>query len=142
MLNLRAIKVRDYMARSIITFRTDTSVLQAIKILIDNGISGAPVVDNLGNLIGMLSEKDCMKVALDSSYHEVGGAGNVGDYMYPKVETVDADASILDIAERFLKEPFRRFPVTFEDRLVGQISRRDVLRALDRMWDKSSSSAA
>lgn len=130
------------MARSIITFRKETSVLQAIKVLIDNGISGAPVVDNLGNLIGMLSEKDCMKVALDASYHEMGGAGDVGDYMYPKVETVDADASILDIASRFLNEPFRRFPVVHEQRLVGQISRRDVLRALDGMWDKKTSSAA
>lgn len=138
-MSLRAIKVRDYMAHSIITFRKDTSVLQAIKILIDNGISGAPVVDNLGNLIGMLSEKDCMKVALDASYHESAGAGDVGDYMFPKVETVDADANILDIAERFLKEPFRRFPVIHDDRLVGQISRRDVLRALDRMWDKKAS---
>ena len=137
-MSLRAIKVSDYMASSVITFRKETSVLQAIKVMIDNGISGAPVVDNLGNMIGMLSEKDCMKVALDASYHEFGG-GTVGEYMYPKVETVDADANILDIADRFLREAYRRFPVTKDDRLVGQISRRDVLRALDRMWDKKAS---
>ena len=62
--------------------------------------------------------------------------------MSKDVKTIEADSSILDVASRFLNEPFRRYPVVSDNRLVGQISRRDVLKALDKMWDKNASSAA
>ena len=54
--------------------------------------------------------------------------------MSHEVRTVEADTSIIALAQMFLDSPYRRFPVTDNNRLVGQISRRDVLRALEDFW--------
>jgi CBS domain-containing protein len=126
----KSVLVKDYMARTVITFKPDTDVLEAIHVLVKNRIAGAPVVDDEGNLIGMLSEYDCMKVALDAGYHGNWG-GPVRDFMHVGVKTVDADMSIVDLAQVFINKKLRRFPVMQDTRLVGQISRRDVLRALE-----------
>lgn len=130
---LRAVKVRDYMAANPVTVTPEMSILQAIHVLIEHRISGVPVVDLRGNLVGMLSEHDCLPIALQSSYHEELG-GSVGEYMTPNVKTVDADDSIVELAELFLTTSLRRFPVMERQRLVGQISRRDVLRALEIVY--------
>lgn len=124
--------VKDYMTGKLVTFQPDTDVLDAIHELVTQGIAGAPVTDSHGDLIGMLSELDCMKIALQAGYHGQWG-GPVSDYMTRDTETVDADMSIVDLAERFLETHFRRFPVVKDHRLVGQISRRDVLRALEHI---------
>lgn len=130
---LHAISVKDYMAANLVTFSPDMDVLDAIHLLLENGISGAPVVDKRGNVIGILSEVDCMKVALSASYHEEWG-GKVSEFMSRQVKTIDAEANLVEAAELFMKEPHRRFPVMDDNRLVGQISRRDVLRALEVLW--------
>ena len=122
--------VKDYMARTLVTFKPDTDVLDAVHVLVTKRIAGAPVVDDSGNLLGMLSELDCMKVALDAGYHGNWG-GPVKDFMSEGVKTVDADLSIIDLALDFITSRYRRFPVMDGSRLVGQISRRDVLRALE-----------
>jgi CBS domain-containing protein len=124
--------VKDYMSGKLVTFHPDTDVLDAIHELVEHGISGAPVTDNRGNLVGMLSELDCMKIALHAGYHGDWG-GPVSDFMTPHTETVDADMNIIDLAQLFLDSTFRRYPVVKEHRLVGQISRRDVLRALQEI---------
>lgn len=129
-MNVKSARVRNYMARDLISFRPDTDVLDAIHDLVKHRVAGAPVVDHHGDLIGMLSELDCMKVALDASYYGQRG-GPVSDYMTTDVETIDAETNIVDLAERFVSSRFRRFPVLKDGRLVGQISRRDVLRALE-----------
>ena len=122
--------VKDYMTRSVITFRPGTDVLDAVHELVTSRIAGAPVVDAAGNLVGMLSELDCMKVALQAGYHGHWG-GPVSDFMTTDTQTVDAKMSIVDLAQHFVDTGFRRFPVVDGNRLVGQISRRDVLRALE-----------
>ncbi len=129
---LESIKEKEYMARSKITFNPDMDVLRAIHLLIEQKISGAPVVDDHGNLVGFLSEKDCMKVALNAGYHGESG-GRVAEFMSDDVTTIDIETPIIEIAEFFLKSAFRRYPVVDENRLVGAISRRDVLRALEVM---------
>ncbi len=129
---LKSCLVKDYMSRTLITFKPETNVLDAVHTLVENRIAGAPVVDDAGNLVGMLSEFDCMKVALQAGYHEMYG-GPVRDYMSKEVETVNAEMSIVDLAQRFADKGYRRFPVTDRNRLVGQISRRDVLRALESL---------
>ncbi len=126
---LKSCLVKDYMSRTLVTFKPETSVLDAVHTLVEHRIAGAPVVDDAGNLVGMLSEFDCMKVALQAGYHEMYG-GPVRDYMSGNVETVNAEMSIVDLAQLFADKGYRRFPVTDHNRLVGQISRRDVLRAL------------
>jgi len=129
-MNLKSCVVKDYMARTVVTFKPDTPVLDAVHTLVKNRIAGAPVVDDEGNLIGMLSELDCMKVALQAGYYGDYG-GPVRDYMSEGVKTVNIEMSIVDLAQVFIDEGYRRFPVTDNNRLVGQISRRDVLRALE-----------
>jgi CBS domain-containing protein len=124
--------VKDYMARTLVTFKPDTDVLDAVHVLVNKRIAGAPVVDDAGNLLGMLSELDCMKVALDAGYHGNWG-GPVSEFMTDGVETVDGDMSIIDLAQRFITSGYRRFPVMHGTRLIGQISRRDVLRALEHL---------
>lgn len=127
---LKSIKVSDYMAASLVTFKPDMEMRLAISQLVEKRISGAPVVDDHGNLVGVLSEQDCMKVALSAGYYD-DYAGQVKDYMSSKVTTIDADTSILQLAQLFIDSPFRRYPVMQNNRLVGQVSRRDVLRALE-----------
>ena len=129
----RKIVVRDYMARRLVTLRPDDEILRAVHVLIDNQIAGAPVVDVDGNLIGMLTEKDCMKVMVDATYHSQLG-GLVAEFMTTEVEVMQSDDSIVAAAERFLKHRYHRYPVVENDRLVGQISRADVMRALGDYW--------
>jgi CBS domain-containing protein len=73
-----------------------------------------------------------MKVALNAGYFSHRG-GPVVDFMSTEIETVDAEMNIVDLAQKFLESGFRRFPVMKDNRLVGQISRRDVLRALEQI---------
>lgn len=128
----QSIVVKDYMNASLVTFKPDTPVLDAIDTLITQGISGAPVIDERGNLVGLLSEKDCMKVAMQAGYYEEA-AGRVSEYMTQKVITVESESSILEVAKLFLEKGPRRYPVIEDNRLVGQISRRDVLKAILKM---------
>lgn len=128
----KPIAVREFMAANLVTFTPDMEILSAIHALVEKRISGATVVDERGNVIGMLSEQDCMRVALHAGYHgELGG--RVSEYMSTDVKTIDADSSILELAELFLNAPYRRYPVMDDNRLVGQISRRDVLRAMEKL---------
>lgn len=124
--------VKDYMSGKLVTFSPRTDVLDAIQELVESRIAGAPVVDDYGNLVGMLSEFDCMQVVLSAGYHGEPG-GPVSDLMVTDVRTVDAGMSIVDLAELFIATRYRRFPVLKDNRLVGQISRRDVLRALGEL---------
>jgi len=126
---LKSALVKNYMSGKLVTFTPDTDVLDAIHELLQHRIAGAPVVDDHGNLVGMLSEFDCMKVVLTAGYYGEPG-GPVSDLMATDVKTVDANMSIIDLAERFMESGFRRYPVIKDNRVVGQISRRDVLRAL------------
>jgi len=131
-MNLKSALVRDYMAGRLVTFKPEMDVLDALHELVKHRIAGAPVVDDHGVLIGMLSELDCLKIALNAGYYGDSG-GPVSEYMTPDVETIDAEMSIIDLAQKFLKCGYRRFPVLRNNRLVGQISRRDVLRALNEL---------
>ena len=130
---ISSIKVRDFMTSDVITLRPDMEVMKAVGILIDHGISGAPVVDELGDVVGMFTEFDCIKAALHAGYHE-DMAGTVSDVMVKGVASVHPDTSILDLAERFVKKPFRRFLVMQDERMVGMIARRDVLKALRKIY--------
>ncbi len=123
------ITVADYMAKRLVTLTKDTNVIDAIKKLLDHKITCAPVVDLKGNLVGMFSEKDGIKVFLEAVYNQ-GMSGKVGDYMTIDTISVDANSTIVDLAEQFQKSSVRSFPVFDEGEFVGVISRVDVLRAL------------
>ena len=125
--------VNDYMSTELVTFAPDMDIHRAIRLLLEKRISGAPVVDAQGELVGVLTKKDCLNIAFSASYHQEWG-GNVSDFMSRDVQTVDADTDIVEVAERFLKSRFHRFPVMRNQRLVGIISRHDVMRSLEDLW--------
>jgi len=127
-----SITVRSYMATQLVTFSPDTEIMDAMHALLEHRITGAPVIDQRGELVGMLSEHDCIQCALNACYHDELG-GRVENVMTRDVHTVDPDESILVVAEKLIGSPFRRFVVMERNRVVGQISRRDVLRALDHL---------
>ncbi len=126
-------KAKDYMTGNIITIAPETDIHVAIRLLVDNKISGAPVVNDDGDLVGILSTRDCLKVAFSSSYHQDSG-GRVADYMSENVETIDAETDIIKVAELFVNSRYRRFPIMENGRLVGLISRYDALAAIQDLW--------
>ena len=126
---LTKITIADYMTRHLVTLTEETSVLEAIQKLLNHRITSAPVLDKTGHLMGMFSEKDGMKVALECSYNQ-SMSGKVTEFMSTDVVTVDADASIVDLAEKFEASTVRSYPVYEDNQLVGLVSRTDVLRAL------------
>lgn len=130
---LRSVKVQDYMASRLISFGPETQLFDAIRAMQEYGISGAPVVDAEGCLLGMLSELDCLKAILSQTYHEeeMGSGGHVADYMTREVDTIAYDADLTDVARAFIAQERRRLPVVKSGKLVGQISRRDVLRVVE-----------
>ncbi|NKB28224.1 MAG: CBS domain-containing protein [Rhodobacteraceae bacterium] len=129
----RIATVADYMTRDLIRLSPDMEINRAMKLLLDNRISGAPVVDAAGQLVGVLSKKDCLKAAIDASYYRDWGA-MVATHMTKDVQTLDAGTDILAAANSFLSSPFRRFPVLLDGQLVGQISRADALKAMLDNW--------
>ncbi len=126
-------KIGDYMVSELVTLAPEMEINRAMKMLLDRAVSGAPVIDGKGELVGVLSQKDCLKAALNASYYQEWG-GAVADYMSTVVETLEADMDIVEAAERFLASNYRRFPVMLEGRMVGQISRADLLQALVDNW--------
>ncbi len=128
---LRSVKASDYMARDLVVFSPDTDLFQAIHQLLQRKISGAPVVNEEGVLVGMLSEVDCLRAILTLTYHEEEFGGKVAQYMSQDLCTIEYDADIIKVAETFIRNGMRRLPVVQRGKLVGQISRRDVLRAVE-----------
>ena len=130
---MRSARVKDFMTADPVSLAPDMDIHRAMKILLEREISGAPVLDEQGGLVGILSIKDCLKVAFSASYHREWG-GPVSEFMSSEVQTIESDTDIVEVAELFLKVRYRRFPVVTNGRLDGLISRYDVLRALDALW--------
>jgi predicted transcriptional regulator len=126
---LAKITVADYMTSHIMTLKQDADVSIAIKQLLSHKITSAPVLDESGKFIGMFSEKDCMKVVLETSYNQ-GMSGKVLDFMSNDLSSVNAEDSIVDLAEKFQESSVRSYPVFEDTKLVGIVSRTDVLKAL------------
>lgn len=127
--------VADYMTRKLITFKPETGIIEAIETLLKNRITGAPVLNTDGEVVGLIDDKDCLHVLMSSAYnnHPVD-RDTVSDYMTNVMKSISVDADILDAATIFTSTPYKRLIVLDEkDRLVGQISRRDVLRAIKEL---------
>ena len=130
---LPSVRAADIMERDLVTLDQNMDSIEAIGLLLANHISGAPVVDSAGRYLGGFSEKTSMSVLLACSYDQMP-AGPVSTYMDPdRNRLVTADADLLSLAHIFLETPYRRLPVVDDGRLLGQISRRDVLDAALRL---------
>ena len=121
--------VQHYMTQSVVTVHKDLNIYKAIDKLLHHRISGTPVIDDSAEMVGILTEKDCLRIMANGSFHEMPG-GAVSRYMTEDVKTVAPETDIFVVADLFLKNHFRRVPVLNGKKLVGQISRCDVLAAV------------
>lgn len=122
------------MSTRLTTFRPEQRITEVVQTLIDKNISGGPVLDESGRLVGMISEGDCLREIVKGKYTNTPSfPGTVAEHMAREVITIGAETSILDAAKQFLDSRVRRFPVLKDGALVGQISQRDVMRAVDAL---------
>lgn len=124
------ISVSDYMKTDLITFREDQTIYEVMELLMKHQISGGCVVNEKNELLGVISEGDCMKHISDSRYYNMPMDNyKVENRMTCNVTTIDAEMNVLDAAKKFIEHRFRRFPIVRDGKLVGQITQRDVLQA-------------
>jgi len=124
--------VSQYMVplNNMVTFKPNQTIQEVIGIIIDKKISGAPVLDDHRHLIGIISEKDCLRIIVDQAYHNLPGEPKkVSDYMTARVHTLSPNTNVVEAAIEFLNSHYRRFPVVENEILIGQVSRRDILKA-------------
>lgn len=123
----------DVMTTSLVTFSPDTSLFEAIRLMLKNQISGAPVLDAEGRLAGIFSERNCLKVLTAGEFYsdDHREEGTVGNYMTQDFQSVGPDLDLYSLAQTFLTHAVRRLPVLEDGQLLGQVSRRDVLRAME-----------
>ena len=127
----QSVSVADYMARKLITFKPEDSMQVVVDQLMKNKISGGPVVNEKGELAGVISEGDCLKEVARGKYHNMPiFSGKVEEHMATNVITVDPDLNIFEAAKMFLEKRLRRFPVVKDGKLIGQVSQKDVMRAV------------
>ncbi|GAB3274858.1 CBS domain-containing protein [Parahaliea aestuarii] len=127
---LQSVNLRDYILTNPVKVRATDNIFDAMQVIIDNKISGVCVVDDLGNLVGILSELDCLRAALSAIYNE-GGIGEVRDYMASdNLVVAHPDEDIVDVAQDMLMKNKRRRPVVENGKLVGQITCRQLLTAV------------
>ena len=129
------ILVSDYMTTNLITFKAEDSLDHVIAQLISHKISGGPVVNDKNELIGIISEGDCIKYISDSMYYNMpmDRTNTVEKNMVSEVETIDKNMNIFDAATKFISSKRRRFPIVENAKLIGQISQKDILKAALKM---------
>ncbi len=124
--------VREIMTRAMVTVAPDLPAVDAAATLLEHAVSGAPVVDEAGRLLGLLSEFDCLRAVAVAEYEMdfYDAAERVRDLMTRECHTVSPDLDLFGLAHEFVRLRVRRFPVLEGGRLIGLVSRRDALRAV------------
>jgi CBS domain-containing protein len=129
---LKSVNLRDYMLTHPVKVKPDDNIADAMKVIIDNKVSGVCVVDAQGNLAGILSELDCLRATLGAIYNE-SGIGQVQEHMTAdNLLVAHPDENILDVAQDMLLKKHRRRPVVENGRLIGQITCRQLLSAVKK----------
>ena len=127
---LRSVELKDYMLVHPVTVNENADMGEAIRVIIDNKISGVCVVDDEGRLVGILSELDCLRAILSATYNE-GGIGMVREFMaHDNLVVANPHEDITDVAQDMLRKNKRRRPVVEDGKLVGQITCRQLLSAV------------
>ncbi len=119
-------KVKDIMKTEVITVKRETDTYEAIRILVENNITGLPVVNDDMTVAGIISEKDVLRLLYDME----DKPGHVEDFMTEDVVSFDKEDSLIDIAESLIKNDFRRVPILEDGKLIGILSRKDVIACI------------
>ena len=128
------ILVKDIMRRNLVVFSPNESIFDVMKKFVKHKISGGPVLNKNGKIVGVISEADCMKEISESRYFNMPILDKrVKNYMEKNIDTINSSISIFDAASKFYNTSRRRFPVTENEKLVGQISRKDIVIAAINM---------
>ncbi len=126
----KSVEVREYM-RTPRTVNQSVTISEAAQVIIENRVSGVVVIDDAGQLVGMLSELDCMQAIVSAVYNgDTPGAAPVADVMTSEVAVNRPGEDIITVADEMLKHKHRRRPIVENGKLVGQISCRQLLRAI------------
>ena len=130
--------VNEFMDKTFVTLSPEMDVYKAIDVLLDKGLTSAVVVEEDKKIVGILSEKDCLNLLTKGEYHELP-SGTVSDFMTREVVTTPPTIDVFHVAELFLKHFFRRSFIADENnRMVGQITRRDLLRVIKKFKKEES----
>ena len=125
-------KAKTVMTTNVISVNRQTEIYEAIKTLVENNITGLPVVNNDMTLAGVLSEKDVLNLL----YNTEDKPGNVEDFMTKDPVCFNVNDSLIDITECFTKNNFRRVPIVAEGKLTGIISRKDIIAYILKLRHK------
>lgn len=120
-------KAKDIMTKTVISTQPDMPIYDAVRILVDRKITGLPVVDGELNLLGVLSEKDVLKMLSDTAD---SAEQTVCDFMSKEVISFDANSNLIDLCDCLNENNFRRVPITENGKLIGIASRGDVIHAI------------
>ncbi len=136
---MKSVKVQQYMVSHQQTVKPDMTIYEAAEVIISNALTGVVVVDDAGKLVGMLSELDCLQAIVDGVYNDgEPGAARVRDFMTAEVETNSPGDSIIDVAASMLDHKHRRRPIVDNGKLVGQLTCRQILRAIRDFGNKDA----
>jgi CBS domain-containing protein len=113
------------------TLNPETQILDAVDFLLEKHVTGAPVVDGENRVVGILTEKDCLNLLAAGADAGVP-QGCVADFMTTEVQTIPSDMDVYFCAGLFMNTTVRRFPVVDQGKLVGAITRFDILRAIQK----------
>lgn len=128
---LHSVNLRDYMITKPIKVKDDANLFDAMKVIIDNKVSGVCVIDENKALVGILSEMDCLAAVLKATYNNVG-VGLVNEYMTKDLVVAHPSDGIINVAQDMLLKNQRRRPVVEDGKLVGQVSCRQLLTAVKK----------
>jgi CBS domain-containing protein len=126
--------VKNVMTDCPIAIHPEATIDKAIEMLLDHRVSGLPVVDHQGLLVGVISEIDI----IDLVYKADLDGSRVGDFMCKKIESLDAEASLDEAASLFCRKNIRRIPIVRDGKLVGVLSRRDLIRFVRAVRKKAA----
>ena len=121
------LSIERVMTRNVISINRETPIFEAMEMLIKHKISGLPVVDVDMKVVGILSEKDVLWMLIDKNLNV---QKTVGDYMTKEVVCFKEDADAIDICKLFIRQNIRRVPIVRDGKLVGIISRRDIVNLI------------
>jgi len=125
-------KAKTIMSTKVISVKRQTEIYEAIRMLAENNVTGLPVINDDMRIVGIITEKDVLHLLYDID----AKPGKVEDFMTKGVVSFDEDDSLIDITECFLKNSFRRVPITAGGRLVGIVSRKDIIAYILKLRHK------